>query len=189
MSDDKVLKIGYYTITVVKINNKKIYRVDSGKIIYIPKLRRYQPNPYRDVKDFSTLEMAKSYIKIKLDKNKIRKEKIIKKLPKSLYLILIKEESTNKLFVKVGITSKRFIVKRFSKIYGYDGYIVDTILRRVDTLDAEELEKNIKDILNKKGSVKKYRPLLESFSGYSECFDYSGLDEIIKVFDTCTINY
>ena len=33
-------------------------------------------------------------------------------------------------------------------------------------------ETDIKEKLNKKRSVKKYRPLLESFSGYSECFDY-----------------
>ena len=48
---------------------------------------------------------------------------------------------------------------------------------------AEELEAEIKDKLNKKRSVKKYRPILESFSGYSECFNYDGLDEIVKIFD------
>jgi hypothetical protein len=77
-------------------------------------------------------------------------------------------------------------VRRFSKSYGYDGYVVETILRRIDTPNAEKLEKDIKDKLNKKRSVKKYRPLLESFSGYSECFDYLSLDEIINVFDTLT---
>jgi hypothetical protein len=188
MSDDKTIKIGYYSITTVKTKTQTIYRVDNGKIIYIPNLRKYIPNQYRDVKDFPTLVMAKSYVKTKLDKNKKRKEKVLKKLPKSLYLILIKEESSGRLFVKVGITSKRFIVRRFSKAYGYDGYIIDTILRRIDTPDAEKLEKEIKDILNKKRSVKKYRPLLESFSGYSECFDYISVNEIIDVFDKCTIN-
>ena len=111
------------------------------------------------------------------------KNKKISKLPKSLYLVLIKEESTNKTFVKVGITSKRFIMRRFSKAYGYDGYVVETILRRIDTPEAEKLESEIKEKLNKKRSVKKYRPVLESFSGYSECFDYLNLDDIIKIFD------
>jgi DNA-binding Lrp family transcriptional regulator len=87
--------------------------------------------------------------------------------------------------VKVGITSKKFIMRRFSKAYGYEGYVVDSILRRIDTPDAEKLEEEIKDKLNKKRSVKKYRPLLESFSGYSECFNILGLDEIINVFDKC----
>jgi hypothetical protein len=105
------------------------------------------------------------------------------KIPKSLYLVLIKEESTGKTFVKVGITSKRFIMRRFSKAYGYDGYILESILRRVDTPDAERLESEIKDKLNKKRSVKKYRPILESFSGYSECFNYNSLDDIVKIFD------
>jgi hypothetical protein len=99
-------------------------------------------------------------------------------------LVLIKEESTNNTFVKVGITSKRFIMRRFSKMYGYDGYVVESILRRIDTSDAENLEKEIKEKLNKKRSIKKYRPLLESFSGYSECFDFLCLDDIIKIFDT-----
>jgi hypothetical protein len=98
-------------------------------------------------------------------------------------LVLIKEESTNKTFVKVGITSKRFIMRRFSKAHGYEGYVVETILRRIDTPNAEKLESDIKEKLNKKRSVKKYRPVLESFSGYSECFDYLNLDDIIKIFD------
>ena len=74
-------------------------------------------------------------------------------------------------------------MRRFSKAYGYDGYTIESILRRIDTPKAEELEEQIKIALNKKGSVKKYRPLLESFSGYSECFNYDGLDDIIKIFD------
>ncbi len=75
-------------------------------------------------------------------------------------------------------------MRRFSKIYGYDGYTIESILRRVDTPDAEKLESEIKDKLDKKRSVKKYRPILESFSGYSECFNYNSLDDIIKIFDT-----
>ena len=111
------------------------------------------------------------------------KKKRLDKIPKSLYLVLIKEEKTNRTFVKVGITSKRFIMRRFSKAYGYDGYVVESILRRIDTPDAEKLEEEIKEKLNKKRSVKKYRPILESFSGYSECFDLLSLEEIVKIFD------
>jgi hypothetical protein len=79
-------------------------------------------------------------------------------------------------------------MRRFSKAYGYDGYVVETILRRIDTQKAEELESEIKEKLNKKRSVKKYRPILESFSGYSECFDYLCLEEIVKIFDELTKN-
>jgi hypothetical protein len=79
-------------------------------------------------------------------------------------------------------------MRRFSKVYGYDGYVLESILRRVDTPDAEKLESEIKEKLNKKRSIKKYRPILESFSGYSECFDYNGLNDIIKIFDTVSKN-
>jgi DNA-binding Lrp family transcriptional regulator len=136
------------------------------------------------VKEFKSLEKAKDYVNSKLAKKTQDKKKKIAKLPKSLYLVLIKEESSGKTFVKVGITSKRFIMRRFSKAYGYDGYVVESILRRIDTPDAEKLESEIKDKLNKKRSVKKYRPLLESFSGYSECFDLLSLEEIVKIFDS-----
>jgi hypothetical protein len=74
-------------------------------------------------------------------------------------------------------------MRRFSKAYGYEGYIVEAILRRIETPNAEKLESDIKEKLNKKRSVKKYRPILESFSGYSECFNYDGLEEIVKIFD------
>ena len=76
-------------------------------------------------------------------------------------------------------------MRRFSKAYGYEGYTLESILRRIDTPEAERLETEIKEKLNKKRSVKKYRPVLESFSGYSECFNILGLDEIINVFDKC----
>jgi hypothetical protein len=59
-------------------------------------------------------------------------------------------------------------------------------VRRIDTKDAEKLEEKIKDRLAKKRGVKKYRPLLENFSGYSECFSYDGLTQIIEVFDQLT---
>ena len=80
-------------------------------------------------------------------------------------------------------------MRRFSKAYGYEGYVVESILRRIDTPYAEKLESEIKEKLNKKRSVKKYRPLLESFSGYSECFDYLSLDDILVIFDNCVKEY
>jgi hypothetical protein len=180
----KVTTIGFYDINEIKDGLSINYEVDSGKYIYLERFKKYIVNQHRDVKTFKTLEKAKQYILTKLDKHKKNKDKKISKLPKSLYLVLIKEESTGKTFVKVGITSKRFIMRRFSKIYGYDGYTIESILRRVDTPDAEKLESEIKDKLDKKRSVKKYRPILESFSGYSECFNYNSLDDIIKIFDT-----
>ena len=187
--EKELMKIGYYTIYQVTTKGKIKYKVDSGKTLYIARFKKYVVNPYRDIKEFSTLEKAKEYVGLKLVKKSQEKKKKIAKLPKSLYLVLIKEESSGKTFVKVGITSKRFIMRRFSKAYGYDGYVVDTILRRIDSPDAEKLEEEIKDKLNKKRSVKKYRPLMESFSGYSECFNILGLDDIIKIFDESTKNY
>lgn len=188
MLNQKSIKVGYYTIYTLKTKTKTIYQVDSGKTIYIQKLKKYIPNPNRDIKDFDDLMDAKTYVKIKLDENKSRKEKKLKTIPKSLYLILIKEESTNKTFIKVGITSKRFLFRRFSKIYGYDGYVIESILRRIETPYAEKLEETIKERLKKK-SIKKYRPILESFSGYSECFDYLNLEDIVNIFDECTSGY
>jgi DNA-binding Lrp family transcriptional regulator len=183
-SRKKIKTIGFYDINEIKDGLSTSYEVDSGKYVYLQRFKKYVVNQNRDIKTFKTLEKAKDYILIKLNKHKEVKEKKINKLPKSLYLVLIKEESTGKTFVKVGITSKRFIMRRFSKIYGYGGYTLESILRRVDTPNAEKLEEQIKDKLNKKRSVKKYRPILESFSGYSECFNYDSLDEIIKVFDS-----
>jgi hypothetical protein len=181
-----LLTIGYYSIFVQKTPKTTKYVVDSGKTIYIARFKKYIINPYRDLKEFKSLDKAKDYVNLKLRKKTQDKNKKLSKLPKSLYLVLIKEESSGKTFVKVGITSKRFIMRRFSKAYGYEGYVVESILRRIDTPDAEKIESEIKDKLNKKRSVKKYRPLLESFSGYSECFDYNGLEDIIKIFDVLT---
>jgi DNA-binding Lrp family transcriptional regulator len=183
MSQEPILKVGYYSIYEILTMRGKKYKVDSGKTIYLQRFKKYIINPYRDEKEFTSLEKAKDYIKNKLSKKTKEKNKKISKLPKSLYLVLIKEEATNRTFVKVGITSKRFIMRRFSKAYGYEGYVVETILRRIDTPDAEKLESEIKEKLNKKRSVKKYRPILESFSGYSECFDFVCVDEVIKIFD------
>lgn len=174
--------MGFYTI----YENKNRYIVDSGKLIYSKRFKKYYPNPYRDVEEFNTIESAKEYVFKKLSKHGKEKENKIKKLPKSLYLILMKEEKTGLTFVKVGITSKKFILRRFSKDYGYVGYKLETILRRIDTSDAEKLEEKIKETLKKKVGVKKFKPLLENFSGYSECFSYESLSEIINVFDRIT---
>jgi hypothetical protein len=185
---EQISKMGYYEINKIVSGTKVSYEVDSGQYLFVARFKKYIVNPYRDRKEFNTLEKAKQYITIKLGKQKTRKEKILKSLPKSLYLILIKEQATNKTFVKVGITSKKFIMRRFSKAYGYEGYVIVSILRRIDTPDAEALESEIKEKLNKKKSVKKYRPILESFSGYSECFDYENVLEITKIFDDLTKN-
>ena len=189
MSEELILKIGYYSIYEVRTPKTKKYIVDSGKTIFIKRFKEYIINPYRDLKEFKTLDKAKEYVKLKLVKKSKDTKKKLDKIPKSLYLVLIKEESSGKTFVKVGITSKRFIMRRFSKAYGYEGYVVETILRRIESPYAEKLESDIKDKLNKKKSVKKYRPLMESFSGYSECFDYLCLDDIIKIFDDIVKNY
>ena len=178
-----VQKVGFYKITKITNGESISYEVDNGANIYIARFKKYIPNPKRDKREFKTLDKAKAYIKIKLSEHSTRKTNKLKELPKSLYLVLIKEEESGKTFVKVGITSKRFIMRRFSKAYGYEGYVLESILRRVDTPHAEDMETEIKELLNKKRSVKKYRPLMESFSGYSECFDYDGLIEIVKIFD------
>ena len=183
MVDKLVKKIGYYSIYETNVNLQKKYKVDSGETIHLARFNKTIVNPYRDVKSFKSMDDAVTYIKKKLAKKTKAKKKILKTLPKSLYLVLIKEEKTGKTFVKVGFTTKRFIHRRFSKVYGYEGYNLESILRRVNTQEAEDLEREIKDKLNKKRSVKKYRPVLESFSGYSECYDYLCLDEIVKIFD------
>jgi len=183
MGKELITKIGYYSIFSEKTIKGEVFIVDSGKTLYVAKFKKTIANPYRDVKEFKSLSKAKDYVGLKLVKKGQERKKKIDSLPKCLYLVLIKEESTEKTFVKVGITSKRFIMRRFSKAHGYDGYIVETILRRIETPNAEDLESEIKEKLNKKKSVKKYRPILESFSGYSECFDYLCLNEIVKIFD------
>lgn len=185
MSQKLLYKIGYYSVYEEKTIKGVKYVADSGKTIYIDRLKKYIINQNRDLKEFKTLEKLREYVQSKLNKKSKEKEKKLSKIPKSLYLVLIKEESTSKTFVKVGITSKRFIMRRFSKAYGYEGYILESILRRIDTPDAEKLEDEIKEKLNKKKSVKKYRPILESFSGYSECFDLLSKEDIITIFDNC----
>ena len=186
MPQKLLLKIGYYSIFEDKTTKGTEYLVDSGKTIRIERFNKTVVNPYRIQKKFKTLTSAKKFATAKIKKSSEEKKKKVEKLPKSLYLVLLKEEVSNKFIVKVGITSKRFIYRRFSKNYGYEGYTLNTILRRIDTRFAEKLESEIKDTLNKKGTVKKYRPLMENFSGYTECYDYQCLDEILKIFDDLT---
>ena len=183
---EPIAKVGFFSIYEKKSGTSKKYVVDSGKIIYSARFKKYLPNPYRVVKEFNTLKEAKDFASKKIKKHSETKKKKLKELPKSLYLILMKEESSGVTFVKVGITSKRFILRRFSKDYGYEGYQLTTILRRIDTEDAEVLEQKIKDKLGKKRGVKKYRPLMENFSGYSECFSFDSINEIIEIFDSLT---
>lgn len=183
MSEKLVLKVGYYSIYEVTTIKGIKFTVDSGKTIYLERFNKTIVNKNRIIKDFKTLDKAKSFAKTKMIKGLKVKKKKIDKLPKSLYLILMLEESTGKTFVKVGITSKKFISRRFSKKYGYEGYELKEILRRIESPKAEKLEEDIKNALSKKYCMKKYRPVLESFSGYSECYDIVGLDDIIKIFD------
>ncbi|MDA8940791.1 hypothetical protein N9H34_01510 [bacterium] len=183
-----LFKQGYYSVYEVTVRGKTKYRVDSGKTLFVARFNKYIPNPYRDIKDFTSLSKSKEYISKKLKKSKSVKKKKLDKVPKSLYLVLLKEEKSGKTFVKVGITSKRFIMRRFSKKYGYEGYTLESILRRLETPRAERLEESIKLTLKKKRSVKSYRPLLESFGGYTECYEYGSLETILKVFDSATKN-
>jgi len=173
------LKIGGYVI--YEENNKFI--VDSGKIIYNKRFKKWMENKWRVVKEFNTIKEAKEFISNSNKINKKKREDKIDKLPKSLYLVLIKEQESGKYFLKVGITSKKFIMRRFSKAYGYEGYILETIIRRIESDRSEEMESKIKDRLNKNRLINKYRPLLESFSGYSECYDTKYLEEVVKIFD------
>jgi hypothetical protein len=183
MSEKLITKVGYFSIyEIVTIKGTK-YRVDSGKTIFLERFNKTVVNKNQVIKDFLTLVKAKEFAKKKMISSLKVKKKKIDKLPKSLYLILMEEESTGKTFVKVGITSKKYIIRRFSKKYGYEGYELKTILRRVESPKSEKLEEDIKNVLNKKYGVKKYRPVMESFSGYSECYDIIGLDEIIRIFD------
>jgi len=183
MSEKILFKIGYYEIYEEKTPVGVKFVADSGKTLHIKRFNKIILNPYRDIKKFNTVDDAKSYAKKKIKVSLKKKEKKLATLPKSLYLVLIKETVSNRTFVKVGITSKKFIIRRFSKDYGYEGYVLESILRRIESPNAEKMESTIKELLNKKRTVKKYRPLLESFSGYSECYDFLNLDEIIKTFD------
>ena len=117
MSKKHIKKIGYFDINEINKNNTTLYEVDSGKLLYVKKYKKYVPNPYRIIKEFKTLTQAINFSKKSLEKQNKEKRKI--NVPKSVYLVILKEEKTNLLFVKVGITSKKFIINRFSKLFGY----------------------------------------------------------------------
>lgn len=184
MNEKFIEKIGYFTIYEISTLKSTKYRVDSGKTIFLEFLNKTVENKNRVIKDFTTLDKAKEYAKKKMVKSLKTKKKKLEKLPKDLYLVLIEEKTTGKTFVKVGITSKKYIIRRFSKKFGYEGYELKEILRRISSPKSEKLEEDIKNALNKKYGVKKYRPILENFSGYSECYDILGIDEIIRIFDS-----
>ncbi len=78
------MKMGYYTIYQIIVKDKVKYKVDSGKTLYIARFKKYVVNPYRDVKEFTSLEKAKEYVGLKLVKKSQEKKKKIAKLPKSL---------------------------------------------------------------------------------------------------------
>jgi hypothetical protein len=186
---EKILqKKGFYTIYEIVSRGKTKYKVDSGKLLYVARYKKYIPNPYRDIKEFSSIDKATQYVQKKLKTSKKRKDKKLSNLPKSLYFILIKEQKTGITFIKIGITTKKFIMRRFSNAHGYEGYTVETILRRIDTPDAEKIEKKIHQELKKKNSVKNYRPELKNFGGYSECYDGSCFNQVAEVFDKHTRN-
>ena len=68
---EKILqKRGFYTIYEKKINNVTTYRVDNGKTLFVARFNKIISNPYRDIKEFKTLESAKNYIDRKLKKSK-----------------------------------------------------------------------------------------------------------------------
>lgn len=140
MSEKLIDKVGYFLIYEIKGIKTTKYRIDSGKTIFLEFLNKSVVNKNRIVKDFTTLDKAKEYAKKKMVKSLKVKKKKIDKLQKDLYLVLIQEESTGKTFVKVGITSKKFIAGRFSKKFGYEGYELKQILRRIKTPKAEKLE-------------------------------------------------
>jgi hypothetical protein len=181
-------KKGYYSIYQVVKKGQTTFKVDSGKTLFVKRFNKVIPNPYRDIKEFENIKDAEFYVGLKMVEGNQEKKKKLKELPKSLYLVLIKEEKSNRTFVKVGITSKKFIIRRFSKIYGYEGYTVESILRRIDSPKSEEIEAAIKDTLKKKRSVKNYRPKLKTFGGYSECYDFKCFKQITEVFDLKTKN-
>ena len=173
----KLFKKGYYTLYQISSGKNKQFEIDSGKTIYLPKLKKTILNPYRDIKKFDKIEEATSYINKKLKQRRNKKEKKLKTLPTTVYLILIEEEKSKSTFVKVGITTKKYINRRFSKKYGYDGYKVTSILRKYKTTNrmAKKVEQQILNELKVRNNVQKFRPLLESFSGYSECFNIISL--------------
>ena len=175
-------KIGCYEISNIIEKGVEIYIVDNGKYIFSKRTNKFSINKKHKIIKFNNFIEAKEYAKKKVKVFIKKKNNRIKKLPKSLYLVLLKEKKTKIIFVKVGFTSKKFIIRRFSKVHGYEDYELLEVLRRVESPKSEQLEDDIKKEL-KNRNIKKYRPILESFSGYSECFDIENLEIIKSIFD------
>lgn len=170
--------IGNYKI----IENNGKFIVDSGEFIFSKRFKKYYVNRHRIIKEFKNIDDAKSFIYKKIDKGVKSKEKRLDKLKKFLYLVKIKEVKTNIEFVKVGFTRTKLMMNRFSQKHGYDGYLITEIIYKKELPNAELLEETIKKELNNR-SVKKYRPILNSFSGYSECYDINNLELIKEIFN------
>ena len=68
MPNEFLTIVGYYDIFINKTPKSTKYIVDSGKTIFIAKFRKYIINPYRDCKEFSSLEKAKEYAQTTLKK-------------------------------------------------------------------------------------------------------------------------
>ena len=62
-----------------------------------------------------------------------KKKKKLDKLPKSLYLVLLKEENQVIYLLRWVLHLKKYIMRRSLKKYGYEGYTLEKILRRIDT--------------------------------------------------------
>jgi hypothetical protein len=100
MSKELLCKICYYSVYYEQTSKGLKYVADSGKTIYLSRFKKYIINTNRDLKEFKTLDKLKEYVQGKLKKKTKEREKKLSKLPKSLYLVLIKEESSGKTFVK-----------------------------------------------------------------------------------------
>ena len=77
MAQELLLKMGYYSIYIDKSMRGTKYIVDSGKTLYVARFKKYIINPYRDVKEFKSLDKAKEYIGTKLVKRTQEKKKKI----------------------------------------------------------------------------------------------------------------
>lgn len=175
-------KIGCYEISKVIENGVEVFLVDNGKYIYSKRFKKFSLNKKHKIVKFKSLDDANDFANKKLKTFIKKKTTKINKLPKSLYLVLLKEKKTGITFVKVGFTSKKFINRRFSTEHGYEDYELVKVLRKIESPKTVLLEEEIKKELNS-NNIKKYRPILESFSGYSECFDILNLKIIEAIFD------
>ena len=87
-------KIGCYEIILENIKGKETYIVDSGKYVFLKRFNKFILNKKRIYKKFESLSEAKEFAKKKVKGFVKRKAKKIAKLPKSLYLVLLKEKKT-----------------------------------------------------------------------------------------------